>query len=86
MKNLVRYLLEEKKLYLKVDIKFFFWLKNFILLFLKKELLFFVNGFVVVLGCLEFVVECDFVVEVVEFVVFVVDFKILVIYYIFGIY
>lgn len=60
--------------------------KKFYFIILKKELLFFVNGFVVVLGCLEFVVECDFVVEVVEFVVFVVDFKILGIYYIFGIY
>lgn len=49
--------------------------KKFYFIILKKELLFFVNGFVVVLGCLEFVVECDFVVEVVEFVVFVVDFK-----------
>lgn len=48
--------------------------KKFYFIILKKELLFFVNGFVVVLGCLEFVVECDFVVEVVEFVVFVVDF------------
>lgn len=51
--------------------------KKFYFIILKKELLFFVNGFVAVLGCLEFVVECDFVVEVVEFVVFVVDFKFL---------
>lgn len=60
--------------------------KKFYFIILKKELLFFVNGFVVVLGCLEFVVECDFVVEVVEFVVFVVDFKKIWLYIIYLVY
>lgn len=60
--------------------------KKFYFIILKKELLFFVNGFVVVLGCLEFVVECDFVVEVVEFVVFVVGYILYIWYILINIY
>lgn len=73
MKNLVRYLLEEKKLYSKVDIKSFPWSKNFTLPPQKKELPFSANGLAVAPGCLEFVAECDLVAEVAESVAPAVD-------------
>lgn len=84
MKNLVRYLLEEKKLYSKVDIKSFPWLKSFYFTTPKKELPFSANGLAVAPGCLEFVAECDLVAEVAESVAPAVDPKILVTHYIFG--
>lgn len=73
MKNLVRYLLEEKKLYSKVDIKSFPWSKSFTLPPQKKELPFSANGLAVAPGCLEFVAECDLVAEVAESVAPAVD-------------
>lgn len=84
MKNLVRYLLEEKKLYSKVDIKSFPWSKSFTLPPQKKNLPFSANGLAVAPGCLEFVAECDLVAEVAESVAPAVDPKILVTHYIFG--
>lgn len=84
MKNLVRYLLEKKKLYLKVDIKSFPWSKSFTLPPQKKNLPFSANGLAVAPGCLEFVAECDLVAEVAESVAPAVDPKILVTHYIFG--
>lgn len=84
MKNLVRYLLEEKKLYSKVDIKSFPWSKSFTLPAQKKNLPFSANGLAVAPGCLEFVAECDLVAEVAESVAPAVDPKILVTHYIFG--
>lgn len=84
MKNLVRYLLEKKKLYLKVDIKSFPWSKSFTLPPQKKNLPFSANGLAVAPGCLEFVAECDLVAEVAESVAPAVDPKILVTHYIFS--
>lgn len=84
MKNLVRYLLEEKKLYSKVDIKSFPWSKSLTLPPQKKNLPFSANGLAVAPGCLEFVAECDLVAEVAESVAPAVDPKILVTHYIFG--
>lgn len=83
MKNLVRYLLEEKKLYSKVDIKISL-VKKFYFTTSKKELPFSANGLAVAPGCLEFVAECDLVAEVAESVAPAVDPKILVTHYIFG--
>lgn len=69
----MRYLLEKKKLYLKVDIKSFPWSKSFTLPPQKKNLPFSANGLAVAPGCLEFVAECDLVAEVAESVAPAVD-------------
>lgn len=83
MKNLVRYLLEEKNYIQRLTSNLFLG-QSFTLPPQKKNLPFSANGLAVAPGYLEFVAECDLVAEVAESVAPAVDPKILVTHYIFG--